>query len=82
MSDSQQEKVCFEREDYSYVITQRDFAQLIHKCIIAPNEIKYAIFGGISNNKIKSMDLTLAKELIDYSPQDDFFDICERIESD
>jgi nucleoside-diphosphate-sugar epimerase len=74
-------KVCFERETYHYVITQRDFAELIYKSIIAENKIKFGILAGISNNKKRNMDLEHTKQLINYEPKDEVFDICEKIKS-
>ena len=71
-------KVCFERSTYEYVITQRDFAQLLHKCIVADFDLKYAILAGISNNKKRNMDLKEAKEIVGYEPEDDVFEICEK----
>ncbi len=75
-------KVCFERETYDHVITQRDMAQLIHRCIIAPENVKFGILSGISNNKSKSMDLEYTKKLVGYSPEDDVFKICEEIKAE
>ena len=81
-SDELMKKVCFERKSYEYVITQRDFAQLISKCILAGFDLKHAILSGISNNKKKSMDIKEAKKLVGYAPEDDVFEICERVKKD
>lgn len=75
-------QVCFDRKSYEYVITQRDFAQLISKCILAGMKLKYAIISGISNNKNKSMDIKEARKLVGYQPEDDVFEICEKIKND
>ena len=79
VSDKEREKVCLSRDNYDYVISQRDLAQLIHKCIVAPQKVMYAVLPGISNNKKKYMNLDEAKKLIDYHPQDDAFEFCEKI---
>lgn len=79
LSDKQRETICFQREDYDYVITQRDTAQLIHKSIIAPLSLKYAILHGSSDNKTKKMTVELTNKLIGYEPQDDAFEICREI---
>jgi uronate dehydrogenase len=77
--DHQKEIVCHTRNDYDYVISQRDLMQLVHKCIIAPDEVKFGILSGISNNKRKYMDLEFTKNLVGYRPKDDAFEICEEI---
>lgn len=77
--DDKKEIVCYTREYYDYVISQRDLAQLIHKCVVAPDEIKFGILSGISNNKRKYMDLRFTEELVGYKPEDDAFEMCEEI---
>jgi len=79
VSNDQREIVCFTRETYDYVVTQRDMAQLIHKCIIAPAKVKYGILAGISDNKKKYMDLGFTKKLVNYKPEDDAYKICEEV---
>lgn len=77
-SNNEIENVCLTRKNYDYVITQKDLAQLIHKCIIA-RKIKFAILHGISNNKKKFLNLELTKKLVGYKPKDDAFEICNEI---
>jgi len=72
-------KMCFQRKDYHYVISQRDMNQLIHKSIIAPRKIKFAILSGTSKNKKRNMDLKQAKKLIGYKPLDDAYKICKKL---
>lgn len=79
VSNDQRKTVCYTRHDYNYVISQRDMAQLIHKCVIAPEKVKYAILSGISDNKSKSMELKFTKKLVGYKPKDDAFKICKAI---
>ncbi len=74
ISNSEKEKAREEKTNLDYAISQKDLAQLIHKCITAPETIKFAIFGGSSNNKQKFLDISYAKELIGYEPVDDFFE--------
>jgi len=77
--DHKKEIVCYTREYYDYVISQRDLMQLIHKCILAPEEVKFGILSGISNNKRKYMDLKFTEDLVGYKPKDDAFEMCEEI---
>ena len=50
--------------------SQRDIAQLIEKCIEAPDSLKYDIFYGVSNNKRSYRDITHAREVVGFEPQD------------
>jgi NAD(P)-dependent dehydrogenase (short-subunit alcohol dehydrogenase family) len=52
-------------------VSQRDLNQLIQKCIDAEN-IKFAVFHGLSDNRFKRLDISDARELVGYAPQDDF----------
>lgn len=51
-------------------VSQRDLNQLIGKCIDA-EEIKFAIFHGLSDNRFKRLDISDARELVGYAPEDD-----------
>lgn len=79
VSDDLKEKICFTRDNFDYVISQRDMTQLIHKSIIAPPSVKYGILAGVSNNHNKYMDLKFTKKLVGYKPQDDVYKLCKSI---
>ena len=51
-------------------VSQRDLNQLIEKCIDVEN-IKFAILHGLSDNRFKRLDISDARELVGYDPQDD-----------
>ena len=51
-------------------VSERDLNQLIEKCIDVEN-IKFAIFHGLSDNRFKRLDISDARELVGYDPQDD-----------
>jgi dTDP-4-dehydrorhamnose reductase len=51
-------------------VSQRDLSQLIEKCIDVEN-LKFAIFHGLSDNRFKRLDISDARELVGYAPQDD-----------
>jgi dTDP-4-dehydrorhamnose reductase len=51
-------------------VSQRDLTQLIQKCIETKN-IRFAIFHGLSDNSFKRLDISDARELVGYEPQDD-----------
>lgn len=79
VSNDKKITICFTRHDYDYAISQRDMGQLIHKCIVAPKSVKYAILSGISDNDHKRMELRFTKKLINYKPKDDTFEMCRYI---
>jgi nucleoside-diphosphate-sugar epimerase len=51
-----------------------DFNDLLVKCLETPN-ITFAIAHAISNNRFKRLDLTETREILDYRPQADAFEL-------
>lgn len=51
-------------------VSQRDLNQLFEKSIDAQN-LQFAIFHGLSDNRFKRLDISEARELVGYAPQDD-----------
>ena len=51
-------------------VSQRDLNQLIGKCIDAEG-ITFAILHGLSDNRFKRLDISDARELVGYAPEDD-----------
>jgi nucleoside-diphosphate-sugar epimerase len=59
-------------------VSHRDLTQLLRLCI--ENEsLRFAIFQGLSNNRFKRMDISNARELVGYEPQDDFTALNEEL---
>lgn len=79
VSNDMQKSICYSREDYGHVISQRDFGQLIHKAIMAPEKIKYGILHGVSKNQHSHLNLKETKKLVGYNPKDDAYKICKVI---
>lgn len=52
-------------------ISERDMNQLLLRCIEAEN-VRFMIVHGLSDNRFKRLDITNARELLGYLPQDDF----------
>ena len=50
--------------------SHRDIAQMLQRCIDAPNNLKYDIFYATSNNRWGYRDLEHAREVLGYVPQD------------
>ena len=51
-------------------LSHRDTAQLIEKCIEAPESLGFTIVHGMSNNKLRIWESEITKQLIDFDPQD------------
>ena len=57
------------RENASW-LSHRDIAQMLRKCIDAPDSVKYDIFFAVSNNRWNYRDISHPKNVIGYEPQD------------
>lgn len=55
-------------------VSQRDLNQLI-ECCIDDERLKFAIFHGLSDNRFKRLDISDARALVGYRPQDDLTEI-------
>ncbi len=51
-------------------VSERDLNQLLQRCIDVEN-LKFAIFHGLSNNRFNRLDISDARELVGYDPVDD-----------
>lgn len=56
--------------DYSVWCSQRDIAQMIDLCLQAPETLRFDIFYATSDNRWGYRDLTHAKEVLGFRPQD------------
>ena len=52
-------------------VSQRDLVQLIERCIDV-KDLRWAVFHGLSNNTFNRLDISDARELVGYDPQDNF----------
>jgi dTDP-4-dehydrorhamnose reductase len=52
-------------------ISYRDLIQLICRCI-DDEDLQFAIFHGVSDNRFKRLDISDARELLGFAPEDDF----------
>ncbi len=62
------------RENSVY-LSHRDMCQALKKSIDAPDSLKYDIFFAVSNNRWNYRDLSHAKEVVGFEPQDSADDI-------
>lgn len=61
-------------------VSQRDLAQLIHRCVEAPDDLRYLLVQGVSDNRFKRLDISNAREILGYDPQDDAFALSSHVE--
>ena len=52
------------------LLTHRDLVQLVSRCIEAPDDLRFGIFYGVSNNTWRIWDISNSRELIGYRPED------------
>ena len=53
-------------------VSHRDLNQLIQRCVDADDNLRFAVFHGLSNNRFKRLDISDARTLVGYEPEDDF----------
>ncbi len=51
-------------------VSQRDIVQIIERCVVAEESLKFGIFYGVSDNDLRWMDIETAGEAIGYAPRD------------
>jgi nucleoside-diphosphate-sugar epimerase len=56
--------------EFSVWCSQRDIAQMIERCIGAPDRVRFDVFFVVSDNKWSYRDLTHARAVVGYEPQD------------
>jgi nucleoside-diphosphate-sugar epimerase len=69
------------RLDHQYIditFTYEDLTRLVTAAIEAPDKLKYKVVHGISNNRWKRLDISEARELLGYEPQDDGFELARQ----
>jgi uronate dehydrogenase len=52
-------------------LSNRDYAQLMERCLTAPHSIRFAIVNGMSANRGMRWDIAHTRRLLGYEPQDD-----------
>jgi uronate dehydrogenase len=57
--------------EFSTLLTYRDLAQLVRRCIDAPLDLRFAVFYGVSRNTWRVWDIDDAASAIGYEPVDD-----------
>jgi uronate dehydrogenase len=57
--------------EFATLLTHRDLAQLVRRCLEAPAELRFAVFYGVSGNTWRIWDIEDAAATIGYVPLDD-----------
>lgn len=52
-------------------VSHRDMCHLLDRAVEAPDEIRFAIVHGLSDNRFNRLDLSDTRELLGYEPRDD-----------
>jgi NAD+ dependent glucose-6-phosphate dehydrogenase len=52
-------------------LSNRDFCQLVERCIVAAPELRFAVLNGMSNNTGMRWDIEETRRILGYQPQDD-----------
>jgi len=55
--------------------SHRDIAQLVTRCVDAPDDLRFDIFYGVSDNRYRWVDIDHAHEVVGYAPQDRHVDL-------
>ncbi|NQU96832.1 MAG: NAD(P)-dependent oxidoreductase, partial [Chloroflexi bacterium] len=48
----------------------RDAAQIVERCVEAPDDVRFDVFYGVSDNRARFRDIEHAREVIGYVPED------------
>ncbi len=56
--------------EFSRYLSHRDIAQMLQRCIDAPDDLKYGVFFAISNNRWGYRDIEHPRAVLGYEPQD------------
>ena len=59
-------------------VSHRDLTQLIQRCVDVEN-VQFAILHGLSDNRFKRLDISDARELVGYDPQDDATEVIPKL---
>lgn len=61
-----------------HFVSHRDLNHLLQLCV-DDEKIKFALLHGLSDNRFKRLDISSARDLLGYHPQDDFTELNERL---
>lgn len=60
-------------------VSQRDLSQLLMRCVDAPDDLRYLLVQAVSDNQLKRMDISNAREILGYAPEDNAFQYTQHV---
>lgn len=66
-----------EQRHLDIVLTYDDLVRLVCASIAAPDSLRFGIFHGVSDNRWKRLDISDARAMLGYAPEDDAFALAE-----
>jgi uronate dehydrogenase len=64
------------------VLTYADLTRLFDACLAAPDDLRYGVFHGISDNRWKRLDISDTRSVLGYQPEDDGFALAGLVSGD
>lgn len=71
------EMIALDHPYIDIILTLDDLTKLVAASIDAPDDLRFGIFHGISDNRYKRLDISDAREILGYDPEDDAFVLAE-----
>jgi nucleoside-diphosphate-sugar epimerase len=70
------------RPDHPYLdiaLTYEDLTRLVAASVDAPDDLRFGVFHGVSDNRWKRLDISDARKVLGYAPEDDAFALARAI---
>jgi nucleoside-diphosphate-sugar epimerase len=64
---------CGDSRLLSLWVSHDDLSQLLYRCVEAPDDVRFLLVQGVSDNQLKRMDISNARKILGYEPQDNAF---------
>lgn len=61
-------------------VSQDDLSHLLDRCVDAPEDVRFLIVQGVSDNQFKRMDISNARQLLGYDPKDNAFQVSSKVD--
>jgi len=73
---------CSDSRLLSLWVSDRDLSQLLARCVDAPDDLRFLIVQGVSDNQFKRLSIDNARQILGYAPQDNAFEISNKTQMD
>jgi nucleoside-diphosphate-sugar epimerase len=71
---------CSDSRLLSLWVSHTDLTQLLHRSVEAGDDLRFLIVQGVSDNQLKRMDISNAREILGYDPRDNAFQISSHVD--